>query len=300
MANKITTAILLLVMIWFFSYLAASSFNSEGLTANVALIRINAPISSSQEYLFSNYLDSQSVVKLLERAEQLPNIKAVLLEINSPGGSAVSCEEIVKKVSSMNKTVVSWIRDIGTSGAYWIAASSDYIVASKASVVGSIGVYSSYLEFSGLLEKYGINYRRLVSGEFKDIGTPYRNMTTEEEELFKQRLRVLDEYFVEDVAEKRKLNNSVKKEISKAMFYLGEEALDLGLIDRIGGEKEALEYIKGVINETPKVFEMKKQKSFTERLASVFSKQSFLLGYGVGAGLSNNNFYKLNIVRVWS
>ena len=300
MANKITTAILLLVMIWFFSYLAASSFNSEGLTANVALIRINAPISSSQEYLFSNYLDSQSVVKLLERAEQLPNIKAVLLEINSPGGSAVSCEEIVKKVSSMNKTVVSWIRDIGTSGAYWIAASSDYIVASKASVVGSIGVYSSYLEFSGLLEKYGINYRRLVSGEFKDIGTPYRNMTTEEEELFKQRLRVLDEYFVEDVAEKRKLNNSVKKEISKAMFYLGEEALDLGLIDRIGGEKEALEYIKGVINETPKVFEMKKQKSFTERLASVFSKQSFLLGYGVGVGLSNNNFYKLNIVRVWS
>ncbi|MGB9748667.1 MAG: signal peptide peptidase SppA [Candidatus Woesearchaeota archaeon] len=291
MNEKLKYVFLILFAVWLTSYLIVSSLNAEELYGNVALIRINAPIQSYSESLFSSYISPEDVTDLLERAEKLPNIKAVLLEINSGGGSAVSCEEIVKKVSSMNKTVVSLIKDIGASGAYWIAASSDYIIASRASIVGSIGTYSSYLEFSGLMEKYGVYYRRLVEGEYKDIGTPFRNMSDEEQKIFEQRLKIVNDYFLNDVSAKRKLDEEQKKEVSSGLFYVGEQALKLNLIDEIGGKEEALKRIQLVINETPKIVELKKRKGFVESLYNFFSKQSFVLGYGFGFGFSD----KINI-----
>jgi protease-4 len=292
MEQKLKYVFLILFAVWFTSYLIASSLNTIELNGNVALIKINAPIQSYSDSLFSSYVSPEDVIDLLEKAETLPNIKAVLLEINSGGGSAVSCEEIVKKVSSMNKTIVALIKDIGASGAYWIASSSDYIIASRASIVGSVGTYSSYLEFSGLMEKYGIYYRRLVEGEYKDIGTPFRNMSEEEEKLFEERLKIVNDYFLNDVSAKRKLGEEQKKEISSGLFYVGEQALRLNLIDEIGGKEEAMNYIRRVINETPKIVELKKKKGFVESLYNLFSKQSFILGYGFGVGFSE----KLNIL----
>jgi len=292
MEQKLKYVFLILFAVWFTSYLIASSLNTIELNGNVALIKINAPIQSYSDSLFSSYVSPEDVIDLLEKAETLPNIKAVLLEINSGGGSAVSCEEIVKKVSSMNKTIVALIKDIGASGAYWIASSSDYIIASRASIVGSVGTYSSYLEFSGLMEKYGIYYRRLVEGEYKDIGTPFRNMSEEEEKLFEERLKIVNDYFLNDVSAKRKLGEEQKKEISSGLFYVGEQALRLNLIDEIGGKEEAMNYIRRVINETPKIVELKKKKGFVESLYNLFSKQSFIFGYGFGVGFSE----KLNIL----
>src|SRR3989338_6818866 len=102
---------------------------------------------------FESATASSETIKFIEKADKNPSIKAIILEINSPGGSAVASEEIANAVKKTNKTTVAWIREIGTSGAYWIASSSDHIVASRMSVTGSIGVIASYLEFEGLVDR---------------------------------------------------------------------------------------------------------------------------------------------------
>src|SRR3989338_2223036 len=143
----------------------------ESLSGNVALIPIDGIIlgSDDSEFLFESITSSLDAVELIEKADKNPNIKAIILEINSPGGSAVASEEIAKAVQKTNKTTVAWIREVGASGAYWVASSSDYVIANRVSITGSIGVIASYLEFPGFLEKYNVTYRRLVSGKYKDI-----------------------------------------------------------------------------------------------------------------------------------
>ena len=151
----------------------------ESLSGNVALIPIDGIIvgAKDSEYIFETITSSPETVEFIEKANKNPNIKAIILEINSPGGSAVASEEIANAVKKTNKTTVAWVREIGTSGAYWVASSSDYIVANRVSITGSIGVIASYLEFAGLIERYNITYQRLVSGKYKDIGSPFKEMT---------------------------------------------------------------------------------------------------------------------------
>ena len=90
--------------------------------------------------------------------EENKDIKAIVLEINSPGGSAVASDEIASAVKKSNKPTVAVIREAGASGGYWIASSTDHIIANRMSITGSIGVISSYLEFSGLIEKYWVGW----------------------------------------------------------------------------------------------------------------------------------------------
>ncbi len=295
MKKSIINIITILLVIWMFSSLIASSLRISGFNGNTAVININGEITEDNPF-YANNVNPDDIVTLLDKAEELPNIKAVLLVINSPGGAPVGCEEIVKKVSSMNKTTVALIKDTGASGAYWIASSTDFIVASKASIVGSIGVYASYLEFTGLLDKYGIYYNQLTAGEYKDIGTPYRNMSEEEKKIFNERLKLIDTYFLNDVAGRRNLSQKEKENISSGLFYVGEQALSLHLIDKIGGKKEALEYIEKKIDEKPVSVELKTKKSFFDSLTEMISRQNFLLGYGIGSGLKTNLVYKHQIL----
>ncbi|MBI3883795.1 MAG: signal peptide peptidase SppA [Sphingobacteriales bacterium] len=168
----------------------------------------------------------------------------MLFEINSPGGSAVASEEIANAVKKANKTTVAWIREIGTSGAYWVASSSGHIVANRVSITGSIGVIASYLEFPGLLEHYNITYQRLVSGKYKDIGSPFKEMTPEEKAIFQQNLDTIRDYFVSEVAKNREMSKKDVDKIANGVFYLGAQAKELGLIDELGGKDEAINYIE--------------------------------------------------------
>ncbi|MBI4983237.1 S49 family peptidase [Candidatus Woesearchaeota archaeon] len=140
---------------------------------NVALIKIEGVITSDgSSYLGSATVSSPEIINFIQEADQDPKIKAILLEINSPGGSPVASDEIGTAVKRAKKPTIAVIREVGASGGYWIASAADHIIANRMSITGSIGVYSSYLEFSGLMEKYGIGYERLVAGEHKDTGFP--------------------------------------------------------------------------------------------------------------------------------
>ena len=259
----------------------------ESLSGNVALIPIKGVIvgSDDSDFLFETVTSSTDAVELIEKAGNNPNIKAIILEINSPGGSAVASEEIANAVSKINKTTVAWIREAGASGAYWIASAADHIVANRVSITGSIGVIASYLEFPGLLEEYNVTYQRLVSGKYKDIGSPFREMTSEEKEIFQQNLDSIRDYFVSEVAKNRNLNKKDVDKIANGLFYLGIQAKELGLVDELGSKDEAIAYIEGKEKIKAEIVEYKKEEGLLDILGDVMGKQSFFVGKGIGSSL---------------
>ena len=259
----------------------------ESLSGNVALIPIDGVIvgDKDSDFLFESVTSSPEAVELIEKANKNPNIKAIILEINSPGGSAVASEEIANAIRKTNKTTVAWIREAGASGAYWVASATDYVVANRASITGSIGVIASYLEFPGLLDKYNVTYRRLVSGKYKDIGSPFKEMTDEEKTIFQQSLDDIRDYFVSEVAKNRNLNKKDVDKIANGLFYLGAQAKDIGLVDELGGKDEVISYIEKKEGIRADIVKYKKDKTLFDILSEVLSKQSFFVGKGIGSSL---------------
>src|SRR3989344_107452 len=267
----------------------------ESLSGNVAVIPIHGVIVASDDSgsLFDTATSSEDIIELIEKADDNPNIKAIILDINSPGGSAVASEEIANALKKVNKTKVAWIREVGASGAYWIASSSDHIVASRASITGSIGVIASYLEFGGLLEKYGVRYQRLVSGEYKDIGTPFREMTPEEEKVFQKNLDLIRGFFIDEVAQNRNMSRKDVEKAANGMFFLGAQAKDMGLVDELGGIDEAISYIERKENIKAETTEYETEKSFLDIFGDVMSKQSFSIGKGIGSEIFAQNDFAI-------
>ena len=283
-------AIFILLMLSILGFIAVGilslfvGVDVESLSGNVAMIPIEGVIVGSESNsLFESVSVSTDIVKLIEKADKNANIKAIILEINSPGGSAVASEEIANAVKKTNKTTVAWIREVGASGAYWIASAADHVVADRVSITGSIGVIASYLEFPGLLEDHNVTYRRLVSGKYKDMGSPFKEMTDEEKTIFQQNLDAIRDYFASEVAKNRNLNRKDVDKIANGLFYLGAQAKELGLVDEIGSKDEVVKYIEKKDGIEAEVIEYKKEKTLFEILSEVFSRQSFFVGRGIGS-----------------
>ena len=270
-----------------FVSLFTTDFESFG--GNVALIPIKGVIiaDSDGEFLFESILSSTETIELIKKADTNPNIKAIVFEINSPGGSAVASDEIAAAIKKTNKTTVAWIREIGASGAYWAASACDYVVANRMSLTGSIGVIASYLEFAGLLEDHNVSYRRLVAGKYKDIGSPFKKMNENEELLFQKSLNKIHDYFIEEVVENRGLTEQEKIRISDGLFYIGSEAKELGLVDILGNKDEVIKLIEDKLGITADIVEYKKEKTIFDILSRVFSEQSFFVGKGIGSAIFN-------------
>jgi len=230
----------------FFAALLGSFFSV--LPGNVALIRIEGEIGSQS--IFGG-VSVDDIISLIDEAERNPNVKVVVFSINSPGGAIVSVQEIVERVKKVEKPKIAWIRDVGTSGAYWIASACDAIVASPFSITGSIGVVASYLEFSGLFEKYGIKYVNLSIPEKKDMLSPYRGLTEEEK---KDIMEILNESywgFLEDVAHNRNMSVEEVTNLSdEGAIMLGKQAYERGFVDYLGGKEKVLEIARELGNLT--------------------------------------------------
>lgn len=270
----------------------------ESLSGNVALIPIEGVILGTEDSqsFFESASFSLDIVELIEKAHKNPNIKAIILEINSPGGSALASEEIANAIKKTNKTTVAWIREVGASGAYWVASSAEHVVASRVSITGSIGVIASYLEFPGLLERYNVTYQRLVSGKYKDIASPFKEMTSEEKAIFQQNLDAIRDYFASEVAKNRNINKKEIDKIANGLFYIGAQAKELGLIDELGGKDEAIRYIEKKESIKAEIVEYKKEKTLLDILSDVLSKQSFFVGKGIGSSLFANR--DISTVRI--
>ena len=291
MKNKIKTIIIVILLLWLVAYFSAKLINSELkeniINDGIAVINIDGEITSNDNLgFFESGVSSNKIISDLERANKNNGIKAVIIEINSPGGVVVGSREIVKAVKDMNKPVIALIRDVGASGAYWVASASDWIIADEMSITGSIGVYSSYLEFSGLLEKYNISYERLVAGEYKDVGVPYKKLSDREKNMMQQKLNLIHELFIKDIAANRNLSEAKVRELANGFFYLGIEAKQNGLIDELGGKKEAINKAKelGKIKDGNLV-EYKENPSWLEFLNKIESNAFYSIGRGIGVSL---------------
>ena len=301
--NKWRTALVVIVILYilslivsgFFSFIEETDFK-EG---NVALIPIEGVIMAEKGGTFdSGTASSATIVKFIEDADKNPQVKAIIFEINSPGGSPVATEEIVNAIKRTNKTTVAWIREIGTSGAYWVASSADTIVASRMSLTGSIGVLASFLQFSGLLQRYNVTYERLNAGAYKDIGSPLKPLTLDERKMLQEQIDSLHEYFINSVAENRNLSKVKVKELATGMFYLGEQAKDMGLIDVIGGKEEAKQIIEKKLNITAEIVEYREEVTLMDILSRVMSQQSFFVGKGIGSSLVERA--ESNEIKIWT
>lgn len=224
--------------------------------------------------------DPADIVELIEKAEKEFTVKAIILDINSPGGSVVATQEIAAAIRKAEKPTVSWVREIGASGALWVAVAADKVIASPSSIMGSIGVTASYLSFEKLMEKYGVSYNRLVTGEFKDTGSQYKSLTAEEQEYLMSKLDYVKLNFVYAIAKDRNLSVEYVDELADGKIWLGYEAQQYGLVDTLGGKAEAQEAAEELAGlKESRLVMLEKKPTFAE----LFSAKS--LGYWMGRGL---------------
>lgn len=282
-------AMLLLLAFFLISFTIASLLELKGLDINAKIIvlPVNGEISfDKQDSFFSSGFSADDAIQKLDALNKDPSIKGIILEINSPGGSVVASKQLADKVKSMNKPVVALVKESAASGAYWVASSSDLIIADEMSIIGSVGVIGSYLQFSGLMNKYGVEYERLVAGDVKDLGSPYKPLTKEEKELLQSRINDIQNYFLNDVTNSRRLSKESVIKISDGSFYLGIEAKQLGLIDEFGNMDVAFNETKRLANVTDAKLQFMQQKSSLASALSQFtSKSSYVLGQGIGDSL---------------
>ncbi|MEA2036342.1 MAG: signal peptide peptidase SppA [Nanoarchaeota archaeon] len=301
--NKWWESIKVIIMLAIVSFIVASFISyisgTELQEGNVALIPIKGVITSEKVKAFGQSIaSSQTIVEFIEEADKNSKVKAIILEINSPGGSPVATEEIANAIERVNKTTVAWIREVGASGGYWIAASTDTIVASRMSITGSIGVIASYLDFSGFLEDHNVSYERMVAGQYKDIGSPFKPMSMQERKMFQDQLDSLHSYFIKSIAKNRDLPEEEVREIATGMFYLGEEAKNLGLVDILGGKEDAKGVIEEELNITVELIEYKEEKTLLDVLSEIFSEQSFYVGRGIGESVFDAR--ASNKIELWT
>lgn len=211
--------------------------------------------SSQDENGTSDYVSADYIMDILDQIESDDEIKAFILEIDSYGGGPVAGEEVAKALKNFDKPSIAMIHEAGLSAAYYAATGADQIFASRISDVGSIGITMSYIDYSQQNELNGIVYNQLSSGKFKDAGDYDKPLTDEEREIFMRDILKIHDIFVEDVALNRNLPIENVKAISDGSSMLGEDALEQGLIDQIGGRQEVKAYLENLIGEDIQICE---------------------------------------------
>jgi protease-4 len=219
----------------------------------ILMLDISGTISTDQESHILGIKKEPGLVERikeeLELAQQDEHIKALLLKIDSPGGM-VTASDILHHEISRFKTrtgakVVACLMGVSTSGAYYVAAGSDKIIAHPTTVTGSIGVIIFKLNLTGLMEKVGIGEENIKSGEMKDILLPLRPITKEEREVVQQIVSQMQERFLQIIRQGRpKITEEQLKQAADGRILSSHEALNLGLIDQIGYLDDAIESAK--------------------------------------------------------
>ncbi len=288
----IVLVIVVVVLLFLILSIFASLFGSNGFLGNVAYIPVYGVITvnGQSSFLGQEEATSEKLVKFIEDAEEDPLIEAIVFDINSPGGSAVASDEIASAIKRAEKPTIALVREVGASGGYWVASSTDHIIANKMSIVGSIGVISSYLEFARLLENYNITYQRLVAGKYKDMGTPFKELTEEEEMILQTKLDKIHGFFIDEIAANRGLPREKVLEIATGEIFLGIEALELGLVDELGDQKALEKYLKEQIGlEDVDYTYYRSTPSLWEALSGIMSGFFYYIGMGMGETVFNLN-----------
>ncbi len=243
----------------------------------IALVRVEGVI-----------LDSQTTVTELKRFGENPSIKAIVIRIDSPGGGVVPSQEIYDAVQRVrnknNKAVIASMGTVAASGGYYIASATDRIIANPGTLTGSIGVIMETANVEGLLKKIGVEGIVVKSGKFKDVGSPLRKMTDEEQALLQSVMDDVHKQFIDAVAEGRALEVSAVQALADGRIFTGRQAKEAKLVDELGNLEDAIQLaadLAGIEGE-PKVVEPRRRFSLREliesRLSALLPKLDFYSG----------------------
>ncbi|UCG17069.1 MAG: signal peptide peptidase SppA [Phycisphaerales bacterium] len=188
------------------------------------------------------------LLEQLDKARRDPGVKAAVLRINSPGGSVTAAELIHNEIQQFRaggKPVIAVMMDVAASGGYYVACACDEIWAHKSTVTGSIGVMAQFLDVSGTMQKIGMSAPAITSGPNKAAGSPFAPLSPEQREIFQSIVDGMYEGFLEVVKQGRpNLSEEQIREAADGRVYAANQALELGLIDRIGTLREAFSAAK--------------------------------------------------------
>jgi protease-4 len=253
-----------LLALFFLSVLALTYFSDreESLWGGekVAVVEIRGVI-----------IDPQPIVEKLIKFRKNDQVKAIVLRIDSPGGGVGPAQEIyaeVKKVQRDKKVLVS-MGSVAASGGYYIACAADKILANPGSITGSIGVIVESLNVEELFQKLGLRSTVVKSGKHKDIGSPLRKMTREEQRLLQEVLDSVHEQFIRAVAEGRKLPLEKVRSLADGRIFSGDQAKALGLVDGLGNLQDTIAMaaqMGGIKGEPGVIYPEKKRFSILDLL----------------------------------
>ena len=203
---------------------------------------------SSEDEEMSNGTSADYLTWAIQDMDADPTVWAIVIDIDSGGGSGVAAEEIAQALKNAEKPTVAWVRDAAISAAYWAASGADYIVASALSEVGGIGINGSFVDNVEQNKIEGLTYNQLTSAKFKDAGDPNRKLTDEEIAIWERDLAIMHEHFVQELSKNRGLDIEKVRELADGSTMMGQMALENGLIDEVGGWNEVFEYIQSQVS----------------------------------------------------
>ena len=245
--------------------------NKEYSKNRIAIVYAVGEIDGSNK---NDGIDSEDISEDLLDIADNDKIKAVVLRINSPGGSAYGSEQIWKAVSVVKskKPIVVSMGDYAASGGYYIACNTDRIFAQPTTLTGSIGIFGIFPNIGGLTDKLGIKFDNVKTNKYSDFGATYRPMNTEERAILQRYINNGYELFTKRCAEGRNMNIDSLKAIAEGRIYSGTDAMQLGLVDEMGGLEEAIAFAAkkaNISNYTLKYYPS--VKSLIEQISDIFS-----------------------------
>ncbi len=225
--------------------------------------------------------DSRALVKQFKYYAEDRSIKAVVFRVDSPGGGVAASQEIyeqVRKVRKAGKPVVVSMGSVAASGGYYVSCGADSIVANPGTTTGSIGVILEATNVAGLLKKLGVRVDVVKSGKFKDTGSPFRKMTDEEKAYLQRYIDNAYHQFVRVVSKERHIPESKVLKIADGRIFTGEQALKLGLVDKLGTYEDAIQLAAKMAGIKGKPSLVKMQKKRRTLFDLLFSDAQGLLG----------------------
>ena len=265
--KKIIIIVIVGIVGLFFVLIGRTLVQGGSIGDKVAVIDITGTISRTQTTIdqIHKYRDDEA-------------IKAIVLRINSPGGSVAPVQEIYSELKKLEKPIVASMGGTAASGGYYIAAIADEILANPGTLTGSIGVIMQFTKIKGLYEKIGLEQQVVKSGRFKDTGSPVRDLTAEERELLQATLDDVHNQFIDAVFEGRQEHLTREEIVALAdgRIFSGQQALDHKLVDQLGNLSDAIERAGelGGIEGKPKVVRTERKTSMLERLLGPTGKEN--------------------------
>ena len=249
-------------LFFFMIILLRSMGGSASMGQKVAVIDVTGIITKSD-----------ATIKLIHAYRDDPSVKAIVMRIDSPGGSVAPVQEIYTELEKIEKPIVASMGGSAASGGYYIACAADTILANPGTLTGSIGVIMQFTRMKGLYDKVGLEHQVIKSGQFKDTGSPFRTLTEAEQAVLQATVDDVYNQFVDTIAEARGdlLTRTEVVELADGRIFSGRQALNSKLIDQLGNLPDAIKIAGelGGIEGKPKVLRKEKKTSLFEQLVGI-------------------------------